>query len=1170
MLMLQISGALYSQTISNPVRTVRAGSEIGYPPYSIVTEEGEADGFSVELLHAALHAMHYEVTFKVDEWTVVKNDLEIGEVEVLPLVGRTPEREEIFDFTVPYLTMHGAIVTHKDNTQIYSQSDLAGKTIAVLAGDNAEEFVRRTMPDTTIVTTQTFLDSLLLVSEKQVDAVIIQQLVALQLINEYQLDSIKIAGPPIQEFSQSFCFAVQEGNKDLLAILNEGLALVLADGTYERLYAKWFTPIISLSRISERIVIGGDKDYPPYEFLDENGEPTGFNVELTLAVAEELGITVDIVLDTWSNTYQRLINNEINMIQGVFYSLERDQTFSFSQPYLEVPHVIITRKGELSDVTAMDELAGYRIIVMEQDIMHQRAIEFGYDSQLILVSSQEEALRLLSSGEGDCVLAAEIPALYWIKENKWKNLDIRARIAVPEYNYAVLEGSAEESVLRQLSQALVTLKAKGTYHSIYSKWFGVYEKTPSTFFNFLRTFSFIFVGVLVVVLLIILWSVMLRRQVRLKTRLLKIQSEELSVRMKEKDEAEGRIRASEKRFRDYIEHSPIGVFICNETGDYLEVNNAASIQTGYTQTELLKMNIRDMVPPDKVTSARQSFQQLNEKGSFTHTQLYQRKDGSKGYWSISAVKLSDTRFLGFTTDITELKQAEAAILSERERLAVTLRSIGDGVITTDIEGNVTLINKVAENLTGWSLKEAVGKSLSEVFHIIHENTGLPVRSPLERVIETGMVVELENHTLLLAKDGERRIIADSGAPIFDSSSSMIGMVLVFRDMTDEYRIQEQLQQTAKLDSLGVLAGGIAHDFNNLLSGIFGYAQLAKESADNGEECGKYVDEILHVFNRAKDLTQQLLTFSQGGKPVLKTQEIGNLIKDSTSFALSGSNIRSSFTIPETLWLCDIDENQIGQVVDNIVLNAQQAMPLGGTIHITAENAYIRKDQILPLVEGEYVHIAITDTGIGIKENLLPKIFDPFFTTKQKGNGLGLATSYSIMRKHDGAITVNSNHNEGSIFHLYIPRSSNHTIQEHSGKTVKHTGTGIILILDDEKILRNIVGEMLRRMGYTPIEAADGIEVMEIIQKQLENFDQSGDPAQQLKAAVFDLTIPGGMGGKETVQKVRELLPDLPIFAASGYSNDAIISEPEDYGFTGSLVKPFKMEDLAQLLAEHLQ
>ena len=358
-------------------------------------------------------------------------------------------------------------------------------------------------------------------------------------------------------------------------------------------------------------------------------------------------------------------------------------------------------------------------------------------------------------------------------------------------------------------------------------------------------------------------------------------------------------------------------------------------------------------------------------------------------------------------DITARKMAQEALAGEKERLAVTLRSIGDGVVTTDTSGNVVLLNKIAENLIGWSQAEAAGKHLDEVFTIINEKTRQKAENTVARVLTTGCIGELANHTILISRDGKERIIADSAAPIRDKESRIVGAVLVFRDITEKRKMEEELLKAQKLESIGILAGGIAHDFNNLLTAILGNISLSKMYVSVGDKIHQKLCEAEKASLRARDLTQQLLTFSRGGAPVKKTSSIAEIIRDSTAFSLSGSKVTCTFSIPDDLWLVEVDDGQISQVINNIILNAEQAMPAGGVIEVACRNVQVGADDNLPLPDGRYILLTISDQGEGIPEEALPRIFDPYFTTKDRGKGLGLSTVYSIVQNHDGHITVSS-------------------------------------------------------------------------------------------------------------------------------------------------------------------
>ncbi|MEA2062745.1 MAG: ATP-binding protein, partial [Gemmatimonadota bacterium] len=505
-------------------------------------------------------------------------------------------------------------------------------------------------------------------------------------------------------------------------------------------------------------------------------------------------------------------------------------------------------------------------------------------------------------------------------------------------------------------------------------------------------------------------------------------------------------------------------------------------------------------------------------------------------------------------------QAEEALYNEKERLDITLRSIGDGVIATDKKGKVILINQVAESLTGWSQEKAVGKPLFEVFRIINEKTRQPCENPVEKVLETGGIVGLANHTVLVSRDNSEKIIADSGSPIRDMMGKIIGVVLVFRDITEKSRLERELRKSAKLESIGILAGGIAHDFNNILTAIMGNITLGKMLADKDEKVVGILTEAEKASLRAKDLTRQLLTFAKGGEPLKKTASIAEIIKDAASFSLGGSNVKGKFSIPAGLWPVEIDEGQISQVVSNLVINANQAMPEGGTINIELENITISPDDALPLKEGKHLRITFEDQGIGIAEEHLSKIFDPYFTTKQKGSGLGLATSYSIINRHQGHITVESKVGVGTTFRIYLPASPEKILETETVNKDKELDLikGKILVMDDEEPVRKIATMILEHLGHEVEFTCDGAETI----RRYKKVKKSGRP---FDAVIMDLTIPGGMGGKEAVTKLLKIDPEAKTIVSSGYSTDPIMSNYRKYGFSGVVSKPYNIEELRTVL-----
>ncbi|MGA2152383.1 MAG: ATP-binding protein, partial [Geobacteraceae bacterium] len=384
------------------------------------------------------------------------------------------------------------------------------------------------------------------------------------------------------------------------------------------------------------------------------------------------------------------------------------------------------------------------------------------------------------------------------------------------------------------------------------------------------------------------------------------------------------------------------------------------------------------------------------------------------------------------------------------------------------------------------------------------------------------------------------------------------LVSIF-DITEHRKMEEELLKAQKLESLGVLAGGIAHDFNNMLTVILGNIVLAKMRLNKDDNVYLRLDKAENAIHRAKDLTSNLLTFSKGGELSKKSVAIGKLIKDTANFALSGSRSKCEFTIPDDLWPIEADEGQISQVIENIIINSDQAMPEGGTITVQCDNIVVETHELQLLKEARYIRISITDHGPGMSAEIRKKIFDPYFSTKEGKSGLGLATSYSIIKKHGGQITVESEPDGGAVFHVYLPASEmlSPGIRGEKRKALK--GNERVLIMDDEEAVSEVAEGILKSIGCEVELAKNGTEALELYLKARE----TGRP---FDVVILDLTISGGMGGKKTIKKLLEIDKDVKAIVSTGYSNDPVMAEFRKYGFRGALSKPYKLQEFSEVLS----
>ncbi len=501
-----------------------------------------------------------------------------------------------------------------------------------------------------------------------------------------------------------------------------------------------------------------------------------------------------------------------------------------------------------------------------------------------------------------------------------------------------------------------------------------------------------------------------------------------------------------------------------------------------------------------------------------------------------------------------------ALAMDNEWLDFLLSGITDGIVATDVEGRITLVNPHAEKLFGVPGAEMLGRPLTDHFAIdltpgpVSELERPPDFDAVRHVLETGETVEGAHFVNLVRPDGRRMPIAGSTAPLRDADGNVAGVIRVFRDATRDAAVASELMKASKLESVGLLAGGIAHDFNNILTAVIGNLALAVDrSGDNPDVSGPILESMRAAW-RARDLTNQLLTFSTGGKPVKCLVSVDDLIREGVTFALRGSSVSGRFVIASNLPLVEADPGQLGQVVHNIALNAVQAMPQGGNLVVSAE--------CRPQGRGAVVSIELRDDGPGIVPENLGRIFDPFFTTKSHGTGLGLSASYSIIRAHGGLITCESKAGEGACFRIELPVATDQTApmapSVQQTLLIEQQQGGRILLMDDEEPIRTVAGRLLVRLGYEFVAVREGDEAVEA-------FQRARAEGRPFVTAILDLTVPGGVGGERAMRVIREIDPSFRAIVSSGYADEPALAEPERYGFCATLRKPYRFEDLADVL-----
>ncbi len=532
--------------------------------------------------------------------------------------------------------------------------------------------------------------------------------------------------------------------------------------------------------------------------------------------------------------------------------------------------------------------------------------------------------------------------------------------------------------------------------------------------------------------------------------------------------------------------------------------------------------------------------------------------------TIHRIRENEYSLVGVALDITLMRVAEEALAAEKERLAVTLRAMNECVITTDVAGLIQYMNPAAAELTGWRAEEVLSRPVEEICRLQNARSDQVVEVPIARVARGDTVADLPAHTRLITRHGGRHQIEGCCAPIHAADSKVVGTVLVFRDVTEQERLEQELVRATRLESVGVLAGGIAHDFNNILTAVMGNLALAQLDIAADSPAGASLRSAEKAALRARDLTQQLLTFAKGGEPVRAAVQLEAIVREMAAFALHGSQVKAFYDMAPNLWPADADKGQIGRVVQNLVINAVQAMPRGGTLRIMARNDPHDGQSHPSLGQGDYIQIAIADTGEGIKQENLARIFDPYFTTKQTGTGLGLAAVYSIVKKHHGHIDVESQVGQGTTFRIWLPALRQHLVQLDT-RTPWNTPDrmeGRVLFMDDEQIIRDMAVMLLQRFGLTVDCAVDGAEA-------IEKYRTALAAGSRYDLVIMDLTVPGGMGGLDALGHLRLLDPSVRAVVSSGYSSDPVLANYKTHGFAAVIAKPYEVNELSRVLREVL-
>jgi PAS domain S-box-containing protein len=620
--------------------------------------------------------------------------------------------------------------------------------------------------------------------------------------------------------------------------------------------------------------------------------------------------------------------------------------------------------------------------------------------------------------------------------------------------------------------------------------------------------------------------------------------------------------------RTIVEETADMVFTIDREGCVLDVNPAAARAAGRSRESIVGVHLTGIFPPEMAAEHLREINGVFETGRGRRTLRVSTFPGGSRWLDTDLFPVRDAAgtvvaVVGVSRDVTARERAEAALREEKERLAVTLASLDEGVITTDTSGRITSLNPVAARLTGWTGGEALGTEIERAYHVVDNSSGMPLESEVRRVLagrEPGAVPRIDK--VLVGRDGQETRVDDNCAPLRRADGEILGAVLVFRDIGRQRALEEEMRRKEKLDSIGVLAGGIAHDFNNILMVMLGNLNIARRRAAGNRQVAELLAEAETAVFRARDLTNQLLTFSRGGAPVKSRIDLRTVVDDAARFALSGTGRECRRTFAPDTWHVEADPTQIGQVVQNLVLNAHQATAGPEPVEVSVRNLSLAEAAELSLEGERHVCIVVTDRGAGMGPEVLARIFDPYFSTRSGGTGLGLPTALSIIERHGGRLTVESRPGEGSRFLVVLPAPTL-KVREAGGSLTPPRGTaaavrGRALLLDDDPAVLDVAARMLEELGYRVTAMADGREAVaayRLVREAGAAFD----------VAILDVNIPGGMGGCEAARLIRDLHPAARLLVSSGYSEDPVMAEWAAHGFDGALAKPYEMDRLDRVL-----
>jgi len=897
----------------------------------------------------------------------------------------------------------------------------------------------------------------------------------------------------------------------------------------------------------------------PLSFIEENGKVKGFFIDILEYIADQEGWEIEYIPCSFSECMSDLKRGEIDLLGVIAYSESRAKSFDYTL------QSVITDWGQMyvnreTDIESIIDLEGRKVAVLHGDIyfdnLKKLVGQFGIKCRFIEAFEHEDVLNLVDIGRCEAGLVNQI---YGIQNEGDYNLSKSLILVSPQKLYwAVPKGKSKE-LLYQIDRHLRKLKAddKSIYHKAINKWFSIGVES-----KFGKWFKVIVIGLIGILILFFATGLILRQQVKAKTKELRIKNEELLKEINSRKQVEAALRESEIKYSTLVENSKDGIIVISD-GVLTFVNKASLELVDYSPEEIVGADFLNFVAPDyrDLVLKRYADRMAGKDVPSIYEIELLRKDGETVPVELNAIRIDfkdKPADLIFIRNITDRRQTEEALRESEEKYRTVLDGNPDPVIAYDIEGKVMYFNSAFVRVFGWTLDDRLGRKMD---FFVPEEAWPETRMMIDKVLagERFSNVETRRYT----KEGEIIPVSISGAVYMGQDGNPLGSVINLRDVSEKKKLENQLHQAQKMESLGTLAGGIAHDFNNLLMGIQVRASLMLLDTGASHPYSEHLKGIEDYVKSAADLTKQLLGFARGGRYEVKPTDVNELIiKQNQMFGRTRKEINIQERFEKDLWTVDADQGQIEQVLLNIYVNAWQAMPGGGDLIVQTEKMEIDESFSKPyhVETGKYVRISVTDTGVGMDEATQRRIFDPFFTTKEigRGTGLGLASAYGIIKNHGGFLEVYSEIGQGTTFKIYLPASEKEAVKEEKVHEEVIKGTERVLLVDDEDIILEVGSRILEKLGYEVLIAKNGKEAIEIYKENPDRIDM----------VILDMIMPG-MGGGDTYDRLKEIGPDIKTLLSSGYSISGQATEILDRGCNGFIQKPFNMRDLSIKIREIL-